>query len=101
MNPTVSLTSTRRSERGEHARVGQHAGPREAIEEGRFAGVGVPGQRQSCQRNRYPAPAVQRSARAHAFQLKLDLLDAAGNPPTVGFELCLARSASSNPATQP
>ncbi len=64
-------------ERGEHARVGQHVGAGQPVEQRRFSRVGVSHQRDGRQRNRLPLAALRAAPAAHAFQLIVQLLDAA------------------------
>ena len=102
MKPTVSLTSTRRREGSVSGRtVGSSVAnmrasastlaPGEAVEQRGFAGVGVAHQREGGQRHGAAAAAVQGAAGAHAFQIVLDLLDAAGDAAAVGFQLAFRR----------
>src|ERR1039457_4447075 len=91
----------RRIERGEHARIGQHGGLCEAVEERRFSGVGVAHQRNRRQGGGVPLAAVQRASGAHAIQILLDFLDAAVDAAAIGFQLRLTGAARADAAARP
>ena len=90
-----------RIERGEHARIGQHGGLGQAVEQGGFSGVGVTHQGDGRQRHRLPLAAMQRASGAHVFQILFDFLDAAVDAAAVGFELRLTGAARADAAAQP
>ena len=85
--------SNRGIERGEEARVGDYVRSRQPVKQGGLSGVRVAHQRDSRERNGLPLAPLRPPAAAHAFQLIVELFDAAIDPATVGFQLRLTRAA--------
>ena len=80
----------RRIERGEQHVGGQHARLRHAVEQRRFAGIGVADQRHDRIRHAPAAVAMQRARALDLVELGLDLGEAFLDQAPVGFELGLA-----------
>ena len=88
-------------ERGEELVRHEDVGARQAVEEGRFPGVGVPDERHHREPD-FPAPPVMQRARpAHGRQLPLELPDLRADAPAILLELLLARPAGADPAAEP
>ncbi len=83
----------RRVERREQHVGGEHLGARQAIEEGRFSGIGVADQRDDRKRHGAAALAVQAAGALDAVELALDLRHALLDQAAVGLDLGLAGSA--------
>ena len=73
---------------------------RQPVEQRGFSGICVSDQRNGGERNRLPLAALRASSAAHAFQLIVELLDAAIDPPAVRFQLRFTRTARADAAAQ-
>ena len=104
MKPTVSDRMTRlpcgrstarkrRIERGKQHVGRQHAGLRHAVEQRRFAGIGVADQRDDRIRHALAAVAMQLAGALDLLELGFDARDAVLDHAAVGFDLRFARAA--------
>lgn len=84
-----------------HSGVGGDLGPGQPVEERRFSGIGISGQRHRGQGNRLPLSSLNSPAAADGFEILFEGLDAPGDLAPVGFELRFTGSAGSDAASQP
>ncbi len=78
---------------GEQHVLGLDLGARQAVEQGRLAGVGVAHQSQGRERRALARRPLQPAGAAHVLELALELDDALGQKPPVGLDLGLTRAA--------
>ena len=90
-----------RVQRRKHARIRQHFGPREPVEQSGLARVGISHQRHGRQRYGLPLLALCSASPANVLQGIAKFLDAAVNSAAIGFELRFAGTSGSDAASLP
>src|SRR3954471_5109934 len=88
-----------RVERREQRILDEHAGTREPVEQRRLAGVGVAGDDDARDGPTSPLLPLHLASGLHAGDLAAQLRAALTDPPTVGLDLRLTRTAGADPTT--
>jgi len=87
-------------ERGEHARGREHLRAGDGVEERAFAGVGIADERDGGDRYGFATLALLAADAANGFERELEVINAALNAATIGFELGFAGPASADTAAE-